>query len=211
VHASNGEGVVLKVGLTGNIASGKSSVARVWMEAGAEVVDADVLARRAVEPGSPALHAIVERWGPAVLDGSGSLDRARMRGIVFTDPGARSELEAIVHPEVAALREAAFREAAARGAPVVVADIPLLFEVGMEHEFDRIVLVDAPEAERERRLVEDRGLDPAEARRMIHAQRPSAGKRPLADYLIENAGSPAELEAAALDVWRRILQEAGDD
>lgn len=195
---------MLKIGLTGNIASGKSSVARVWQRLGARVIDADVLARRAVEPGSPALAAIVAEWGPDVLTPEGALDRAALRDIVFRDPSAKARLEAIVHPEVRRLRDAEYRAAEQRGEALVVADIPLLFEVGLEDEFDVIVLVDAPEAVRRERLVRDRGLDADEAQRMIQAQMPSHAKRARADVVIENTGTLAELEARAAEVWREL-------
>ncbi|MEW5929198.1 MAG: dephospho-CoA kinase [Gemmatimonadota bacterium] len=199
---------MLKVGLTGNIAAGKSSVVRVWRALGAVVVDADELARRAVEPGTPGLARIVEAWGPEVLDAEGELDRAALRRIVFADPEARSRLEEIVHPAVQALRGGEYRRAEADGARLVVADIPLLFEVGMADEFDVVVLVDAPEEERLRRLVEDRGLDPEEAVRMIDAQMPAELKRARADLVIENAGTPAELEARARDAWAELARRA---
>lgn len=192
---------MLKVGLTGNIASGKSTVARVWASLGAHVVDADRLAREAVEPGSRALAAIVERWGSGVLDQGGMLDRAALREIVFADPEERAALEAIVHPAVAGLREREYRRLAEEGAAIVVADVPLLFEVGLEREFDLVVLVDAPEATRRARLVRDRGLTPEEADRMIAAQIPAVEKRPRADLVIENAGSLDELEERARAVW----------
>ncbi|HEV2146669.1 MAG TPA: dephospho-CoA kinase [Longimicrobiaceae bacterium] len=197
---------MLKVGLTGNIAAGKSSVVRVWRALGAPVVDADELARRAVEPGTPALRAVVEAWGPGVLDPSGALDRGVLRRIVFADPDARARLEGIVHPAVYALREEEYRRAADRGEPLVVADIPLLFEVGLADEFDLIVLVDAPEEERLRRLVEDRGLDPGEARRMVSAQMPAELKRARADLVVENAGSREALEARAREVWAELAR-----
>src|SRR5690554_6406662 len=127
---------MLKVGLTGNIASGKSTVAEEWRSLGAVVVDADELARRAVEPGTPALEEIARRWGTAVLDPSGRLDRAALRGVVFRDPSERRRLEEIVHPAVAALREEELRAAREAGALVFVAVIPLLFEVGLAPEFD---------------------------------------------------------------------------
>jgi dephospho-CoA kinase len=199
---------MLKVGLTGNIAAGKSSVVRVWRGLGAAVVDADELARRAVEPGTPGLRAIVEAWGPEVLDPSGALDRGALRRIVFADPDARARLEGIVHPAVYALREEEYRRAAEGGAPLVVADIPLLFEVGMADEFDVVVLVDAPEEERLRRLVEDRGLARDEARRMVAAQMPAELKRARADVVVENAGSLAELEARARGVWAELVRRA---
>lgn len=199
---------MLKVGLTGNIAAGKSSVARVWRALGAALVDADELARRAVEPGSPGLARVVEAWGPGVLDASGALDRAALRAIVFADPEARARLEGIVHPAVYALREEEYRRAAEAGAPLVVADIPLLFEVGLADEFDVVVLVDAPEEERMRRLVEDRGLDPEEAGRMVAAQMPAELKRARADLVIDNSGTLAELEARAREAWGELARRA---
>ncbi|HEX6926057.1 MAG TPA: dephospho-CoA kinase [Longimicrobiaceae bacterium] len=201
---------MLKVGLTGNIAAGKSTVVDVWRELGARVVDADELARRAVEPGSPGLRRIVERWGTGVLNAAGELDRAAMRARVFSDPAARSELESIIHPFVAAARDAEFAAAEREGDPVVVADIPLLFEVGREKEFDLVVLVDAPEAVRRERLVRDRGLDPVEADRMIAAQMPATEKRPRADIIIDNAGSLEALRNRAREAWSEILRRAGE-
>lgn len=200
---------MLKVGLTGNIAAGKSSVARVWRELGAWLIDADVLARQAVEPGTPGLQAIAREWGPGVLDAQGALDRAALRELVFRDAAARARLEAIVHPAVAARRDAEHARAEAAGAALVVADVPLLFEVGMERDFDVVVLVDAPEALRLQRLVRDRGLAPDEARRMLAAQMPAAEKRARADVVIDNAGSLAELEARAHAVWAELSRRAG--
>jgi dephospho-CoA kinase len=199
---------MLKVGLTGNVAAGKSSVARVWRSLGGTVVDADELARRAVEPGTPAYREIVEAWGPEVVESSGELDRGALRRIVFADPGARARLEEIVHPAVAALRDEEYRRAEERGERLVVADIPLLFEVGMANDFDVLVLVDAPAHLRLVRMVTDRGLDPEEASRMVAAQMPSELKRARADVVIENAGSPEELEERARRVWAELLRRA---
>lgn len=195
---------MLTVGLTGNIASGKSTVASVWRELGAVVVDADELARQAVEPGSPGLHAIVERWGEEVLAADGTLDRAALRNIVFRDDAARAHLEAIVHPRVGELRAAAFEDAAATGAPIVVADVPLLFEAGLQDRFDVIVLVDAPEEVRRARIVEHRGLDGAAADRMIAAQMAASAKRGRAAIVIDNDGSLDLLRQRATDAWRRL-------
>lgn len=199
---------MLKVGLTGNIAAGKSSVADAWRALGAGIVDADELSRRAVEPGTPAHAAIAAEWGPWVLEEGGGLDRAALRNIVFADPDARARLEGIVHPAVAALRDEHYAEAQARGDPMVVADIPLLFEVGMADDFDVVVLVDAPEEVRLQRLVNDRGLDPDEARRMIAAQMPSELKRARADIVIENGGTRGDLQDRARDVWRELVRRA---
>lgn len=199
---------MFRVGLTGNVASGKSSVAEVWTAAGAHVVDADELARQAVRPGSPGLERIREVFGEEVMD-DGGLDRAAMREHVFRDPEARQRLEAIVHPEVARLRgreEARLQE---RGVTVVVHDIPLLFEVGLGAEFDMIVLVDAPRELRLQRLVQDRGLDRDQARAMIDAQTPAAVKRGRADVVIDNHGTLTELRESARRVWREVERRAG--
>lgn len=200
---------MLKVGLTGNVASGKSTVARIWRSLGAPIIDADELARRAVEPGSPALAEIVHRWGPQVLGPSGDLDRTVLRRIVFTDPAEREQLESIIHPAVAALRDEAYRLHASRGEPVVVADIPLLFEAGLQDQFDVIVLVDAPETVRLERMVRDRGMDPEEARSVIRAQMPAELKRARADRVIENTGTLPELGNRAIMVWRELRALAG--
>lgn len=199
---------MLKVGLTGNIAAGKSTVADVWRSLGATVVDADELSRRAVDPGTPAHAAIAAEWGEQVMEPDGGLDRAALRRIVFADPAARERLEQIVHPAVAGLREELYREAEARGERIVVADIPLLFEVGLVDEFDVVVLVDAPEEVRLARLVGDRGLDPVEAQRMIAAQMSSALKRARADYVIENSGELPAVKLRAREVWEELERRA---
>lgn len=189
------------IGLTGNIAAGKSAVAARLSALGAHLVDADLLAREAVAPGSPALETIVARWGPAMLTPAGTLDRAALRRIVFADAAERAALDAIVHPEVARRRETAVAAAEAAGADVVVCDIPLLFEAGLEDTVDAVILVDAPEAVRRERLIRDRGLSPAEADAMIAAQMPSERKRARADYIIENAGTRDELIARVDALW----------
>ena len=199
---------MLKVGLTGNIAAGKSTVARIWRSLDATVVDADVLSRQAVEPGTPALARIAEEWGDEVVEAGGGLDRAALRRIVFADPSARERLEAIVHPAVAELREDAYRAAAERGERAVVADIPLLFEAGLVDDFDAVVLVDAPEEVRLARLVGDRGMDPEEARRMIAAQMPSELKRARADFVISNTGTLMELDRRSREVWTELARRA---
>jgi dephospho-CoA kinase len=189
---------MLKVGLTGNIAAGKSTVAEVWRSLGATV-----------DPGTPAFSAIAAEWGEQVVEPDGGLDRAALRRIVFADPAARERLEQIVHPAVAELREELYREAEARGEAAIVADIPLLFEVGLVDEFDVVVLVDAPEETRLARLVGDRGLDPREAQAMIAAQMSSALKRARADYVIENDGPPVDVRRRARDVWQELERRAG--
>jgi dephospho-CoA kinase len=195
---------MLRVGLTGNIASGKSEVARLFARRGATIIDADVLARNAVQRGMPAYRDIVARWGPKVLLPDESIDRGALRTLVFTDLDAREALNAIVHPRVEAMRATLLEEARKRGDAAVICDIPLLFETGMEKEFDRIVLVDAPEPVRLARLTRTRGLDDAEARRMMAAQLPAAGKRAKATHLIDNDGSLEALARRAEQVWLDI-------
>ena len=199
---------MLLVGLTGNIASGKSTVARRLVAHGATLVDADLLAREAVRPGTPALRDIVARWGDAVLGPDGVLDRSVLRTLVFGDPHELEALNAIVHPEVARMREAALAAARARGDTLVISDVPLLFEKDMAGEFDVIVLVDAPRRVRLERLMHDRGLREPEAMAMITAQMPAELKRARADYVIDNAGSREELDARVDAVWAQLQQRA---
>ncbi len=201
--------VVLNVALTGNIASGKSSVGEIWRRHGARVIESDVLARVVVRPGTRALHRIVDRWGIGILSPSGELDRAALRDIVFRDPNARAALEEIVHPAIERLRREEIIAAEAAGEAVVVSDIPLLFEAGLERDYDLVVFVDAPEEIRRQRLVTLRGLEPGEADRMIAAQSPSGPKRAHADIVIDNDGSLVDLDRRASEAWATILERAG--
>lgn len=199
---------MLLVGLTGNIGSGKSTVAQMFSERGATVIDADILARRAVEVGTAAYGKIVARWGARVLAPDGNLDRAAVRRIVFADHDQLEELNQIVHPEIERLRVRLIDQARRRGDQVVICDIPLLFERHMTDRFDRIVLVDASRALRLERLVKDRDLRETEAMDMIAAQMPAELKRARADYIIENDGTFAQLERRVQDVWAALMREA---
>lgn len=199
---------MLLVGLTGNIASGKSTVAQLFSERGATIIDADVLARRAVEQGTRAFDAIVKRWGTSVLAPDGHLDRAALRRAVFGNPKELEALNEIVHPEVERLRTSRIDEARGRGDRVVVCDIPLLFEKKMADRFERIVLVDAPRPLRLERLVLDRGLRETEAMDMIAAQMPAELKRARADFVIDNSGTLTELERRVTEVWAALMQDA---
>lgn len=196
------------IGLTGNIASGKSTVARLFSERGATIIDADVLSRRAVEPGTPAFDRIVERWGSDVVAADGLLNRAALRNLVFPDHDELEELNRIVHPEVNRLRDRLISDAVNRGEKIVVCDIPLLFEKKMVDEFNRVVLVDAPRPLRLERLVRDRGLDETEALDMIAAQMPAELKRARADFVIDNVGTLTDLEAKVAHVWMELEREA---
>ena len=199
---------MILVGLTGNIASGKSTVARLLAAHGATIIDADALARRAVEPGSPALRAIVARWGNALLLDNGTLDRAALRRIVFANPAELEALNAIVHPEVRRLRDEDVAAARARDDRLVVCDIPLLYEQDMEREFARVILVHAPEDVRLERLMRDRGLSRDDAMLMIVAQMPAELKRARADLVVENASTLEALEARVNEVWRTLERMA---
>lgn len=197
---------MLHVGLTGNIASGKSTVARMLEHRGATIIDADILARQAVERGRPAYAAIVERWGDDVLLADGELDRDALRARVFADPAELEALNGIVHPEVAQLRDESLAEARARGDRVVVSDVPLLFERHLVDEFDRVVLVDAPRELRLERLVRDRDLSTTDAMNMIASQMPAELKRARADHVIDNAGTLEELEEQVTMVWEALAR-----
>ena len=199
---------MLLVGLTGNIASGKSTVAQLFAGWGATLIDADVLARQAVNVGMPAYHAIVERWGQDVTSPDGPIDRRMLRQRVFSDSEQLEALNAIVHPEVQRLRDELVDDARRRGDRIVVCDIPLLFERRLADQFDRIVLVDAPRPVRMERLVRDRGIEATEAMKMIASQMPAELKRARTDYLIDNTGTPQELEARAREVWDALERDA---
>lgn len=199
---------MLLVGLTGNIASGKSTVSHLLAAKGATIIDADVLARQAVEEGTPAYRDIVERWGSDVMSADGFLDRGALRRRVFQDLDELEELNRIVHPEVARLRDRLVAEARERGDRMVVCDVPLLFEKHLVDEFDCIVLVDAPRPMRLERLMRTRGLTETEGMDMIAAQMPADLKRARADFVIDNTGSLAELEARVDEVWEALSAEA---
>ena len=193
-------------GLTGNIASGKSTVADMFALRGATIIDADVLSREVVEPGTPALEAIAYRWGTSVLDENGALDRAALRRIVFQNETELGVLNDIVHPEVIRRRTAEVEAARERGETIVVCVIPLLFEKRFTDQFDAIILVDAPRSMRLERIVRDRKIAETEAMKMIAAQMPADLKRARADYVVENAGSIEALEMEVDRIWKLLLR-----
>jgi dephospho-CoA kinase len=195
---------MLLIGLTGNIASGKSTVAQMLADRGATIIDADELARDAVAVGSDGHRKIVERWGDDILKADGGLDRVALRQIVFQEPTELEALNSIVHPEVSRLRDDLINEARERGDETVVCDIPLLFERNLVGDFDRIVLVDAPRPLRLERLTRERALGHTEAMNMIAAQMPAELKRARADYIIENEGGVEALEKRVDEVWREL-------
>ena len=199
---------MLLVGLTGNIAGGKTEVSKLLGDLGATIIDSDVLAREVVEPGTPALEAIVRNWGSSVLAPDGTLDREALRNNVFQDPDELQELNEIVHPEIEKRRDAAIAEARERGDSVVVCVIPLLFEKHMVEDFDKVVLVDAPRPLRFERLQKKRGIEEAEALRMIAAQMPAELKKARADYCIDNTSSMEDLRKQVEALWEDLQREA---
>ena len=195
---------MLHVALTGNVASGKSSVSGLFADWGATVIDADQIVRALERPGTAVFDAIAARFAPSVLARDGDLDRAALRTRILSDPAEKHALEAIVHPAVHAERERLLREARRQRDEIVVSDIPLLFEVMDPAEFDAVVLVDAPEECRRERLMRLRGLSLAEAVALIAAQLPAPGKRPRADFVIDNDGGRNLLRDRAWLVWRKL-------
>jgi len=199
---------VLSVALTGNVAAGKSTVLKHFAAWGATVIDADQLVREVQAVGSPTLQDIVDHFGREVLRVDGALDRDRLRTLVMSDADARQALNAIVHPAVQERRAVLIDEAVRRGDTVVVNDIPLLFEVLDPRDFDLVVLVEAPESVRLERLQKFRGLSQADAQRLIDSQMPSVSKRDHSDFVIDNQGTPEQLEEAARTVWAAVLETA---
>jgi dephospho-CoA kinase len=194
---------VLRVGLTGGIGSGKSTVAGRLVERGAVLVDSDRIAREVVAAGTPGLAAVVGAFGTGVLAADGNLDRPALAAVVFDDPAAREKLNAIVHPLVR--RRSNELIAAAPADSIVVQDIPLLVEGGMAARFPLVIVVHAEAAARVRRLVEQRGMPEADARSRIAAQADDAARRAVADVWLDNSGAPHRLAAAVDALWDRRL------
>jgi dephospho-CoA kinase len=191
------------IGLTGGIASGKSTVARLLADRGAVVIDLDEIAREVVEPGHQAHAEIIERFGDEVTGPDGSIDRKKLASIVFNDLDALASLNAITHPAVG--REMWGRLESLRGTDsVVVIDVPLLVEAGMTTGFDAILVVTAPEPEQIERLKRDRGMEEEEARARIAAQTTEEARRAVATHVIENVGSSEELEKRVDAFWREF-------
>jgi len=189
---------VLRIGLTGGIGSGKSTVSRLLEQRGAVIVDADAIAREVVAPGTPGLAAVTEAFGDGVVAPDGSLDRPALAAVVFADPEARKRLDAIVHPLVRA--RATEVAAAAPADAVVVNDVPLLVETGQAGSYDLVLVVEADPATRVARLVQ-RGLTAEDARARMAAQATDEQRRAVADVVLDNSGTPEELEAQVDRFW----------
>lgn len=196
---------MLRVGLTGGIGSGKSAVSALLVERGAVLVDADVNARTVVAKGTPGLAAVVEAFGEGILLPDGELDRAAVGRIVFADPDKLAQLNAIVHPLVGEESARQTAEAEASGASVLVHDVPLLVENGLQDRYDAVIVVAADPHTQLDRLTRLRGMTPADAQARVDAQAPLADKLAAATYVITNDG-PIEALAGQVDrVWRALL------
>jgi dephospho-CoA kinase len=179
-----------RVALTGGIASGKSTVANLFAELGVPVIDTDVIAREVVEPGQPALAAVVDAFGREVLGSDGRIDRRRLRERIFADPGARRRLEGILHP---AIREELERQSREVGGTYQVLVIPLLTEGGRRDHVDRVLLVDVPEALQVERLTSRDGVTPEQAQASLDAQATRAERLAMADDIVRNTGRVDDL------------------
>lgn len=196
---------VLRVGLTGGIASGKSTVSTAFTQLGVPVIDADEVAREVVAPGTPGLQAVVRRFGEQVLDPAGALNRGALRAMIFQDPQARRDLEAILHPLI---RHRMDTLAEATTGPYVVMAIPLLVEGGPSDRVDRILVVDTDESAQVQRVQTRDHVDEAQARAILAAQASRAQRLSVADDVLENRGSVAELRQAVEKLHSRYLQLA---
>jgi dephospho-CoA kinase len=193
------------IGLTGGIASGKSTAARTLAELGATIVDADEVARAVVAPGQPALAEIARTFGRDMLLPDGTLDRKKMGALVFDDPEKRRALNAIVHPRVAVETGARLQRLREAGVPVVIYEAALLVENGVHHGLDGLIVVACDEQTQEKRLVERDGLSPAEARARIAAQAPLKDKIAAATWVVDTGRSLADTNQQLARVWEEIL------
>ncbi|CAB4955121.1 unannotated protein [freshwater metagenome] len=191
----------MKIGLTGGIGSGKSTVAAMFAKLGAVVIDADAISRELVEPGQPALHELVEEFGDGIIAADGSLRRSELARIAFHDSTATQRLNSIMHPLIRAETER--RLAAAGDCDVVLYDMPLLFETGQEQLVDVVVVVDVPEAMQVRRAV-GRGLDEEDVRRRMQVQVSRSMRVTEADFVIDNSGSRRDTERQVRGIWNQL-------
>ena len=192
------------VGLTGGIASGKSTVAKILQSLGAAIVNADDLAREVVEPGQEAWKEIVASFGADILQSDQTLDRQKLRKLIFNRPEARKQLESIIHPRVRALAEERIRQYGAAGYPVVIYEVPLLFEGKLQEWLRPVILVACNLKTQTARLQKRDHLARADAEKHIAAQMSLAEKRRLADYVIENNGSLADLERQTRQILEKL-------
>ena len=201
---------MIKVGLTGGIASGKSAVSMIFASLGAKILDSDEVAREVLLPGQPAWTRLRQAFGKTFSRPDGTVKRKKLRKLVFANPEKRDQLNAIVHPEV--MKEINRRSevlSSSLQAKVLVVDVPLLLEVGVAHRFDKIVVVDARESVQINRLVQRDGISEEEAKQALKAQMPLSEKVELADYVIDNNSTLADTEIQVRKVWKELLVLAG--
>jgi dephospho-CoA kinase len=196
---------VLILGLTGGIASGKSTVSRALAERGAVVIDADLIAREVVAPGTPGLAAVLEEFGAELERPDGSLDREALGKLVFADDRARTRLSTILHPLIGVRSAELWAAAEAAGTEVLVHDVPLLVESGLQDRYDEVIVVDVPQEVQLDRLVRLRGMDPVEAQQRIAAQATREQRLAAATQVIVNDGSLDDLETAVQALWNTLL------
>ncbi|MGA9756282.1 MAG: dephospho-CoA kinase [Desulfobaccales bacterium] len=192
---------MLKIAITGGAGTGKSTVARMFAALGAEVLDADQMARDAVAVGAPAWQELRRLYGEEYFHENGGLNRSKLAQLVFADPEARRRLDGLIHPRVEAELRARVAELEGRGARLVLVEVPLLFETGREAAFDRVIVVAAPEADQIRRLRGRDGRGEAEIRGILAAQWPLADKLARADYVVDNGGSRRRTEQQVKNIW----------
>lgn len=194
---------VPRIALTGGVASGKSTVARLFQALGAKLIDTDQIAREVVAPGTPALAQLAHRFGPGILQADGTLDRSRLRDIVFADPAARADLEAITHP---AIRERVTALCASVGGPYQIVAVPLLVETNTQRNYDRVLVVDCDPALQVARLMQREGMRREEAQRILAAQAPRAARLAVADDVLSNDTDIAALAPKVESLHQRYLQ-----
>ena len=195
----------LIVGLTGSIAGGKSTVAEMFRKLGAHLIDFDLLARKVVEPGTPALANIIESFGNQVLQPDGSLDRKKMARIVFRNPDKRRLLERLIHPEIfKAFEKQVDHIISLQPDAIIVAEVPLLVEANLQHRFDKIVLVSASAPVQRRRLLSRPGISEKQADEMLAAQLPLEEKTKAADYIVDNDTSLDATRRQVRSVWEKL-------
>jgi dephospho-CoA kinase len=192
---------MLKIAITGGAGSGKTTVARMFKELGAEVLDADEVAREVVAVGEPAWQDLRRLYGDDYFNPDGSLNRSKLAGRVFADPEARRRLDGVIHPRVAAALQARMAALAGRRVQLVLVDVPLLFETGREAAFDRVIVVTAPQDQRLRRLRERDGRGEEEIRGILAAQWPLDDKAARADYVVDNGGGLSDTREQVTNIW----------